>query len=445
MQPTSPASQVQQAIDRHFSTLDRAYPFYTAKQQAWQTFSQLGFPSLKNEAYKYTPVADTLAEVFDLSQPSAASKLTQEAMLPFLHHEMDAYQLVLLNGQFSSTHSKLGSQEQPLQILTFAEVYQQRQALFLQHFDQYAQDEVDAFSALNTALFEEGIFIHIADHAVLDKPLFIYHITDARASQRLTYPRLLIAAGQNSQASLVTSWHTLGQHPGFTNAVAEIMLGKDARLDYYTLQAQMGQAYQVNTTQCYQASGSVLNNYTFTWDGVLVRNNLNIYIDAPHSEANMYGLYCLDGQQHVDNHTMVNHAKPYTQSNELYKGILAGEATGVFNGRVYVRSEAQKTDAFQANNNLVLTDQATIHIKPQLEIWADDVKCSHGATTGQIDEDQLFYLRTGGIPADIARYMLLNAFASNVIDRVPLLALKHYLHQALETKLSTFSLEVANK
>lgn len=445
MQSTSPASQVQQAIDRHFSTLDRVHPCYRAKQQAWHTFGQLGFPSLKNEAYKYTPITDTLAEVFDLSQPSAASELTQEAILPLLHHQMDAYQLVLLNGQFSTTHSKLSNPEQPLQILTFTEAYQQRQALFLQHFDQYAQDEVDAFAALNTALFEEGIFIHIPDHAVLDKPLFIYHITDARANQGLTYPRLLIAAGQNSQASLVTSWHTLGQHPGFTNAVTEIMLGKDARLDYYTLQTHMGQAYHVNTTQCYQASQSVLNNYTFTWDGLLVRNNLNIHIDAPHSEANLYGLYCLDGQQHADNHTMVNHAKPYTQSHELYKGILAGKATGVFNGRIYVRSEAQKTNAFQASNNLVLTDQATIHTKPQLEIWADDVKCSHGATTGQLDETQLFYLSTRGIPADTARHMLLSAFASDVIDRVPLLALKHYLNQALETKLSTFVLEAASK
>lgn len=441
MQLTSLASQVQQAIARHFSTLDKAHPFYTAKQQAWYALGQAGFPSLKNEAYKYTPIADTLAGVFDLSQPTATSKLTQESILPLPYHKLDAYQLVLLNGQLSSNHSQLSSHEQSLQVLTFSEAYQQHQALFLQHLSQHTQGEVDAFEALNAALSEEGTFIHIADHAVLDKPLFIYQITDARSKQNLTYPRLLIAVGQNSQASLVIDWHTLGEHPSFTNAVTEIMLGKDARLDYYTLQIQMGQAYQVNTTQCYQASQSALNNYTFTWDGMLVRNNLHIHIDAPHSEANMYGLYCLDGQQHVDNHTRVNHAKPHTQSYELYKGILAGEATGVFNGRIYVRSEAQKTHAFQANNNLLLTDQATIHTKPQLEIWADDVKCSHGATTGQLDEAQLFYLGTRGIPADIARHILLNAFASDVIDRVPLVVLKPYLQQALETKLSTLSLK----
>ncbi|MEM7055694.1 MAG: Fe-S cluster assembly protein SufD [Bacteroidota bacterium] len=441
MQLTSPASQVQQAIARHFSTLDKKHPFYTAKQQAWHAWGQVGFPSLKNEAYKYTPIADMLAGVFDLSQPATTSKLTQEAILPLHHHGLDAYQLVLLNGQLSGNHSQLGNHKHSLQVLTFSEAYQQHQALFLQHLSQHAQDEVDAFEALNTALFEEGTFIYIADHAVLEKPLLIYHIIDTQATQSLTYPRLLIAVGQNSQASLVIDWRTLGQHPSFINAVTEIMLGKDARLDYCTLQIQMGQAYQVNTTQCYQASQSEFNNYTFTWDGMLVRNNLHIHIDAPHSEANMYGLYCLDGRQHVDNHTRVNHTKPHTQSYELYRGILAGEATGVFNGRIYVRSEAQKTHAFQANNNLLLTDQATIHTKPQLEIWADDVKCSHGATTGQLDEAQLFYLTTRGIPADTARYMLLNAFASDVIDRVPLVVLKPYLQQALEKKLSTLGIK----
>lgn len=437
------ASQAQKAIDRHFSTLDKTHPVYEVKQQAWQIFSQRGFPSLKNEAYKYTPITNTLAEVFDLSQNQAASKLTQAELMPLVHHEIDAYQLVLINGQLSKAHSSLGSHEQPWQFFTFTEAYQQRRAFFLQHWGQPAPEEADAFAALNTALFEEGTLIHVADHTVLDKPLFIYHITDASTNRGLTYPRLLIVVGKNSQASLVTFWHTLGQNPSFTNAVTEIKLAKDARLDYYTLQTQMGQAYQVNSTQCYQASQSVLNTYTFTWDGLLVRNNLNAYIYAPHSETNMYGLYCLDEQQHVDNHTMVDHQVPHTQSNELYKGIITGEATGVFNGGIYVRAEAQKTNAFQANNNMVLTDQAAIHTKPQLEIWADDVKCSHGATIGQLDEAQLFYLRARGIPITSARYMLLNAFVSDVIDRVALPVLKNYLHQLLETKLRTLGLEVA--
>lgn len=434
-------SQAQKAIDKHLSTLAKRHPFYEAKKQAWQTFRQLGFPGPKDEAYKYTPIANTLAQVFDLSQDQATSQLTQAELMPLLHHELDAYQLVLINGQLSKAYSSVGSHNQPWQCLTVTEADQQQQAAFLQHWRQPTPEDADPFATLNMALFEEGTAIHIADHAILDKPLFIYHITDASTHPRLTYPRIRIVLGENSQASLVTSWHTLGQHPGFTNAVTEIELATHARLDYYTLQTQMGQAYQVNTAQCYQARQSVLNTYTLTWDSVFVRNNLHIYLYEPHSETNMYGLYCLDNQQHADNHTLVDHQVPHTQSNEHYKGIITGQATGVFNGKIYVRAEAQKTNAFQANNNVVLSDQATIHTKPQLEIWADDVKCSHGATIGQLDEAQLFYLSARGIPMNTARAMLLHAFVSDVIATVASPVLKSHLHQTLETRLRTFGLE----
>ncbi|MEM7383012.1 MAG: Fe-S cluster assembly protein SufD [Bacteroidota bacterium] len=443
--PSLLTSQAQQAIDKHFSTLAKPHPFYEAKQQAWQAFRQLSFPGPKDEAYKYTPITNTLAGVFDLSQDQTTSQLTQAELRPWFRHEPDAYQLVLINGQLSKVYSTLGSPEHPWQCLTFADAYQQHQAALLQHWRQPTPEAADAFAALNTALFEEGILIHIADHAVLDKPLFIYHIADASTHPRLTYPRLRIVLGEHSQASLVTAWHTLGQHPGFTNAVTEIKLASNARLDYHTLQTQMGhQAYQVNTTQCYQASQSVLNTYTLTWDGAFVRNNLHTHLYEPYGEANMYGLYCLDNQQHVDNHTLVDHQAPHTQSNERYKGIITGQATGVFNGKIYVRAEAQNTNAFQANNNVVLSDQATIHTKPQLEIWADDVKCSHGATVGQLDEAQLFYLSARGIPLHTARYMLLNAFASDVIATVASPVLKSHIHQALETRLSTLGLEAAS-
>lgn len=425
-------SSLEQALVQHFETLDSTCPFYSTRRQAAKDFKQQGLPTSKDEAYKYTPIASLLTAYLDLSEPATPVQLTPEEAA-FVHHDMDAYHVVLLNGQLSSEYTQLAGCEQFIQVLTFQEAYQQQQRTFLAHFAQHAQSKADPFIALNTALFEEGLFIHIADYTMLEKPLIIYHCTTESTHQPITYPRLLIVAGKHSQASIITSWQTTG----FTNALAEVVVETDARLDYYTLQTQLGQqAYQVHTTQVYQAQQSTLNAYTFTWSGALVRNNLNSLLDASYSETNMYGLYCLHDQQHVDNFTTVDHQKPHTRSQELYKGIMMDASTGVFNGRIYVRPEAQKTHAFQTNNNLVLSEQATLHTKPQLEIWADDVKCSHGATIGQLDEEQLFYLRTRGLQEDTARSLLRQAFASEVIDKVPWAALRTWLQDSWATQES---------
>jgi len=426
-------SSLQQALTQRFEVLDSTLPFYATRQRALRNFKAQGLPTLKDEAYKYTPIASLLTAHFDLHRPSTPVPTTPEEITSVCCHDMDAYHIVLLNGQVSNKHTQLEGHEQFMQVLTFQEAYQQQQPAFLEHFSQYAPSKTDAFVALNTALFEEGIFIHIADHAIVDKPLLLCHCTASGTCRPVTYPRLLVVAGKHSQASIITSWQTMG----FTNAVAEVVVQENARLDYYTLQTNLGQqSHQVNTTQCQQAQKSTLNTYTFTWSGALVRNNLNSVIDASHSETNMYGLYCLRRQQHVDNCTMVDHRKPYTYSNELYKGIMMDESTGVFNGRIYVRPEAQKTNAFQTNNNLVLSNHATLHTKPQLEIWADDVKCSHGATTGQLDEEKLFYLRTRGMQESMARYLLRQAFANEVIDKIPLATLRTALYDSLATQES---------
>jgi Fe-S cluster assembly protein SufD len=346
---------------------------------------------------------------------------------PVCYHDMDAYHIVLLNSSMSNEHTQLSGHEPFMQVFTFREAYRLQKHAFLEHFTQHAQSKEDVFIALNTALFEDGIFIHIHDHAIIDKPILLYHYTTANKNQYTTHPRLLVVAGKDSQTSIITSWQTTG----FTNAVAEVILQEGAQMNYYILQTKMGhQHHQVNTTQCQQAQHSTLNTYTFTWSGALVRNNLNSVINAPYSGANMYGLYSLHRQQHVDNCTTIDHRKPHTYSNELYKGIIMDESTGIFNGRIYVRPEAQKTSALQTNNNLLLSNHATLHTKPQLEIWADDVKCSHGATTGQLDEEQLFYLRTRGLQESTARYLLRQAFASEVIDKIPLATLRKQLYSS---------------
>ncbi len=436
MDPASSPFPLLQAFTKRFEALDSTHPLYTKRQQAWDTFQEQGLPALKAEAYKYTPITDVLNRVFDKVHTTQPVQLPSEEATSVLYHHLDAYHVVLLNGQLSRRYSQLGDLEASVQLLTFEEAYQQHQEHFLQHFAQYDQHKTDSFAALNAALFEEGTFIHLAEHVILEKPLLLYHITDAHTQQAIVNPRILIFGSKNSQASIITSWFTLGEKPSFTNAMIEITVEQSACMDYYTLQTQPGpQAYHVNIVQCQQAQQSVLNAYTFTWGGTLVRNNLEITINASHTETNMYGLYYLCGQQHVDNHTQVDHRRPHTYSNELYKGIIAGEATGVFNGSIYVQAESQKTNAFQANENLILSDQATIHTQPQLEIWADDVKCSHGATTGQLDTDQLFYLRTRGLQQKAASQLLLRAFASEVMNKVPLYSLREHLHSHLEARL----------
>ncbi|MEO1301484.1 MAG: SufD family Fe-S cluster assembly protein, partial [Bacteroidota bacterium] len=207
---------------------------------------------------------------------------------------------------------------------------------------------------------------------------------------------------------------------------------------------RMQQAHQIHTTQCYQASHSILHTHYFTWGGNLVRNNLHTYLQEPHAETYMYGLYSPNACQHVDNYTRVDHQAPNTQSHELYKGIIGGHATGIFNGGIGVQPAAQKTRALQSNHNMLMTDQATLHTKPQLEIYADDVKCSHGATIGQLDESQLFYLRARGIPMPKARHMLLYAFVKDIVNTVNLPALREQLDQDLQAVLATFELDTAS-
>lgn len=411
-------SSLEQTFIQHFEAPGNASsPFYSTQQQAIQSFSQQGLPTLKNEAYKYTPIARLLAAHLDRERPHRPAQALPGPIL----HDLEAHHLVLHNGQLNTAPS-LGSE---VQILTFQEACQQQHPAFLAHFAQHARHAQDPFIALNTALFAAGLFVYIPEHTVLDKPLVIDHCTtESDASLPITYPRLLIVAGKHSQAQVITAW----QGDGFTNTVAEVVVEANARLDYYVLQTALGrEASQLHTTQTYQAQHSIFNAYTFTWSGALVRNNLYSMIDASHSETNLYGLYCLRDEQHVDNFTTVDHRQPHTYSNELYKGIVMDGATGIFNGRIYVRPAAQKTNAFQENNNLVLSDAASLHTKPQLEIWADDVKCSHGATTGQLDAAQLFYLRARGIPQATAHALLRQAFVNEVIDKVPLAALKDQL------------------
>ncbi|MEQ8926252.1 MAG: Fe-S cluster assembly protein SufD, partial [Fulvivirga sp.] len=270
---------------------------------------------------------------------------------------------------------------------------------------------------------------------VVDKPIAMYFINDSSESTVYSNSRNLVIAGKSSQANFIEFFLTEGKESSFSNIATEVMVDENAHIGYYRVQNNKESAYQVGTTQVYQSRSSVFSAYTFTLNGAIIRNNLNVIVDGEGCETNMYGLYLVNGKTHVDNHTSVDHIQPHCESNELYKGILEDSAKGVFNGKVFVRKEAQKTNAFQSNKNILLSDTAVVNTKPQLEIWADDVKCSHGCTTGQLDEDALFYLRARGLSKDSARALLLYAFAIEVLETVKLEPLKNFLENLISERL----------
>lgn len=293
------------------------------------------------------------------------------------------------------------------------------------HLGRYASYESNPFVALNTAKFEDGAFLHIPDDTVVEKPIWI----DYKAvSEKQTHPRNLIVVGSGSQVQIVERYSGSGRY--FTNAVTEIVVGENSIVEHIKLEEESGEAFHVATIQVQQARNSNFKSHNISLGGLLVRNDINAVLSTG-SEGTVNGLYLLHGNQHVDNHTAIDHAQPYANSHELYKGILDGSSTAVFNGKIFVRKDAQKTDAKQTNKNLVLSGNASINTKPELQILADDVRCTHGATVGQLDEEALFYLRARGIGKMNARNLLIYAFARDVIDRIGVSEVQTYLEAAL--------------
>ena len=305
----------------------------------------------------------------------------------------------------------------------------------LKHLGKHADFKTDALAAWNTAAWSDGIFLHIKNNQIVEKPIIIHYLTDGSESEVWSVSRNLIVAGSSSKFTFVEKYDSVGKANHFSNIVTEVVVGENAEANFYSIQNDAGNRYQYNLTQFYQLNHSRVNTFTFTLNGKLVRNNLQLALDGEGIESHMFGLYLLENDTLADNHTVVDHKKANSFSNELYKGVMDGTSKGVFNGKIYVRPNAQKTNAFQANRNILLTDKATINTKPQLEIWADDVKCSHGCTTGQLDEEAMFYLQTRGINKETARAMMLYAFAGEILDHVNHPELKDYLDQLVSERL----------
>ena len=423
----------------HFEALESringasALPFHKVRKEALESFKSLGLPGAKNEEYKYTPIHKVLTKNFDLQGANATDGVSDQFVNDTFIPDLKTNTLVFINGILSDEHSNIISEN--LIIKSFKEALEENADDVAEYLAKYADYKEDAFVALNTALAEHGSFIKIADKQVVEEPIALYFINDTSANEVHIQPRNLFVAGKNSQATFMEIYKTAGDKPSFINIVSEIVVNENAHIDFFKIQNNKDSAYQVGTTQVWQDRSSYFSAYTFTLNGALVRNNLNITVDAEGCESHMYGLYLLNGNTHVDNHTEVDHRKPNCFSNELYKGILEDQSHGVFNGKVYVRQEAQKTNAFQSNKNILLSNDAVINTKPQLEIWADDVRCSHGCTTGQLDEEALFYLQSRGVGKERARVLLLYAFAGEVLESVKIEPLRKYLEGLISERL----------
>lgn len=391
------------------------------RRNAFENFRESGFPSIRNEDWKYTNLTRFLKDQYALNLPAVAvpTKLIEAARIA----DFDCYTIVLVNGvcQFD------GEQALPKGVALLTVAKAKQDPTLTGWFEAGSKDRF--FTALNTAFFTDGLFLHVKAGALADKPIHIIHVFTADQNL-MVQPRHVWVIQERAELQIVESVVAeSGTAHIWANTRTDIYLNNDAKLDHVTIQSAAAGTRLVNHTTTHQKKQSLYNNYTFTLPGAdLVRNDLQAKLEEDHTETHLYGLYLAAGQQLVDNHTLVDHQKPGCFSNEHYKGVLLEQSTGVFNGKVYVHQDAQKTNAFQQNNNLVIGKKATIDSKPELEIYADDVKCSHGSTVGQFSEDALFYLRARGIGEAAARALLINAFAFDVTEKIK--------HAAVETHVN---------
>jgi len=405
------------------------------EQNAFDAFNKMGIPTVKNEEWKYTRISSAFNKEYAMSANeqtiSFASSDLDAVRLP--GHEA-ANELVFVNGIYVASLSTIRSKALLIQTLDEA-TKGEHKSLVLEQLGHSSKYIKDGIHALNTAFVAEGVFVYVKRGQIVEHPVYIYNITDARSANILSQPRTLVYVGENAQLEIAETYITVGMSESFTNQVMEFVVEKDAVVGYYKIQNDVASSSQVNTTHFRQLGKSVVTAVTISLNGGIVRNNLNMVMEAEYSESHMYGLYFLKGATHVDNHTIVDNVKPHLLSNELYKGIVDDNATAIFNGKIFVQPNAQKINAFQSNKNILLSDNATVNTKPQLEIYADDVKCSHGCTVGQLDEEALFYLRSRGVSEKAAKSLLVHAFAVDILEHIKPEPIRTYVDQLISERL----------
>jgi len=405
----------------------------TLRESAFNAFSKMGIPTVKHEEWRYTRISGLFNKEYEFSllPVNILEKDLNAVRLPGYER---ANELYFVNGIFSFSLSVIRSPELivlPLEEAALNE-YKDIVANNLGHSSNYLKDGINA---LNTAFVQGAVFIHVKKGKITEHPVYIYNITDARSANIFAQPRSLVHISEQAQVQIVEKYTTIGLSESFTNQVMEIIVEEDAIVEYYKIQNDAPHTNQVSTTHFRQVGKSYIHTVLISLNGGIVRNNLNVVLEAAHSEAHLYGLYFPTGQTHIDNHTLVDNVKPNCLSNQLYKGILNDNASAVFNGKIFVRPNAQKTNAYQSNKNVLLSNSATVNAKPQLEIFADDVKCSHGCTVGRLNEEGLFYLQSRGIPEKKAKSLLVHAFVTDILEHIKLEPIRKYVDELISKRL----------
>lgn len=408
-------------------------PLHQMRNEAFHTFEQKGFPTKKDEAWKYTSLNAIVKDNYTIF-PKNETPIEFKDVRKYFLHEIDTYKLVFIDGKFSSFLSQTTHEGIDVCLLSSVLQKPKYQLVFDKYYNQIATKD-ENLTALNTAFASEGAYVNVPKGKIADKPLEIIYFSTGSDVAMMTQPRSLVVVQENAHLQVVERHISLTENAVLTNAVTEIFVEKRGIIDFYKIQNDHAHASLIDNTYVSQKQDSLASVHTISVGGKLTRNNLNFYHKGEHINSILNGITILNEKQHVDHYTLVHHAEPNCESHQNYKGIFAEQSTGVFNGKIYVEKEAQKTDAFQQNNNILIGDKATVNAKPQLEIFADDVKCSHGCTVGQLNEEALFYMQQRGIPKKEARGLLMYAFANEAIENIKIPVLKQRITKLIAEKL----------
>lgn len=414
------------------NTVDIDSPIHDIRTEAIKAFETEGFPTKRQEAWKYTSLNSVLKHDYSVF-PKHEEALEFKDVKKYFIHDIDSYKIIFIDGKYSSHLSQTTHDGIDVCLMSAALTKPKYRIIVENYFNKIATK--DGISSLNTAFSAEGAYIHIPKNKLVEKPIQIIHFSTGNEAALMLQPRNLIVVDENSHVQIIERHQSLTDNPVLTNSVTEIFANKRAIVDYYKIQNDRETASLIDNTFINQKRESIAKVHTFSFGGKLTRNNLNFYQNGERIDSTMKGITIIGNKQHVDHNTLVHHIEPNCESHQDYKGIFDDKATGVFNGKVIVEKEAQKTNAFQANNNILVSDKASINTKPQLEIFADDVKCSHGCTIGQLDESAMFYLRSRGIPEKEARALLMFAFSNNVLDSVKIPEIKNRITAIIARKL----------
>ena len=400
------------------------------RREAISGFGKLGFPTLHDEEWRFTNLEVLRRGSFSIAE-NGISEVSKKTVDSYGFSGLDCLRLVFVNGRFASSLSDAEDAGEGVLVKSLSEAIREHGDLVKDYLARYADYEKDVFISLNTSYFEDGVFVYVPDGTVFEKPVHVLHLSTDEGRPLFINPRNLIIVGQSSSAKVIEHYVSVSQSVYFSNVVTEVVCGENANLEHYRLEFESRKAFNFSTLRVNQQKNSNITSHSILSGGAIVRNNVHPVLAGEGCNSDIYGLFISEGRQHMDNFMRVEHASPHCDSRQFYNGVLDGRSKGVFHGRILVHEGAEKTDAKQTNRNLLLSDTAQIDTKPQLEIYNDDVKCTHGATIGQMDEEALFYLCSRGIPMRKAKIIMLRAFTNETLEHMSIDSVR----EALESKV----------